>query len=154
MNLFINSHSLMASSSFEVYFEKIIFVLFFFFFFFQQIQQQRKRRFPFHCINCHIRKNWLSLSCNTLIENNDNLQRNLNINNDKIFLIVHTGDMNEATIARKGKYPRAWLCFSYLKCSLSSGHGPPQIILLFQFFIYSFMHLYISLLTHSWFTRV
>lgn len=30
MNLFINSHSLMASSSFEVYFEKIIFVLFFF----------------------------------------------------------------------------------------------------------------------------
>lgn len=124
----------MASSSFEVYFEKIIFVLLFFYFFFQQIQQQRKRRFPSHCINCHIRKNWLSLSCKTLIENNDNLQRNLNINNDKIYLIVHTGDTNEATIARKGKYPRAWLCFSYLKCSLSSGHGPPQIILLFQIF--------------------
>lgn len=122
MNLFINSHSLMASSSFEVYFEKIIFVLFFFF---SKFSNRENADFLFHCINCHIRKNWLSLSCKTLIENNDNLQRNLNINNNKIYLIVHTGDTNEATIARKGKYPRAWLCFSYLKCSLSSGHGPP-----------------------------
>lgn len=53
----------------------------------------------------------MSLSCKTLIENNDNLQRNLNINNDKIYLIVHTGDTNEATIAIKRKIPTGVVMF-------------------------------------------
>lgn len=47
MNLFINSHSLMASSSFEVYFEKIIFVLLFFYFFFSKFSNRENADFLF-----------------------------------------------------------------------------------------------------------